>query len=163
MNYPEKANLGTPAFDQVFRDFLVRAKVQTYASVDPSKRTLADGGVELDFQQGNLLYRDRYYGGILFHGQEVVFLDGTPIWSMVYHGYTPDSKEPSAEAIDLLKLALRSVRSDNPYRGPNQVELHDLLYECRPTGTLGRFEGVETIKRVDELLIRLVFAGGWIV
>ena len=62
MNYPEKANLGTPAFDQVFRDFLVRAKVQTYASVDPSKRTLADGGVELDFQQGNLLYRDRGAG-----------------------------------------------------------------------------------------------------
>jgi hypothetical protein len=160
--YLEKAKRGTPAFDEAFRDFLVKAKVQTYASVDPSKRVLADGGIELDFQQRNLLYRDRYYGGILFHGQEVVFLDGAPIWSMVYHGYTPDSKEPSAEAIDLLKLALRSVRSDNPYRGPSQVNLHGLLYECRSTGTLGRFEGDETIKRVDELLIRLIFAGGWI-
>jgi hypothetical protein len=60
---------------------------------------------------------------------------------MVYYGYTPDEKQPSAEAIDLLKLALRNVPIDQPYRGPNRLELGNLVYECSPSGTLGCFEG----------------------
>jgi len=158
----EKPKPGSVEFDQAFRDFLVTAKVQTYAAVNPAKTVLDDGAIELNFRQGNLLYQDRYYGAILFHGQEVVFLDNKPIWSMVYSGYTPDAQPPSAEAIDLLKLALRNVPTDQPYRGPNRLELGNLVYECRPTGTLGCFEGEETIKTGGELLIRLVFAGGWI-
>jgi hypothetical protein len=47
---------------------------------------------------------------------------------MVYYGYTPDEKQPSAEAIDLLKLALRNVPIDQPYRGPNRLELGNLVY-----------------------------------
>jgi hypothetical protein len=81
---------------------------------------------------------------------------------VVYSGYTPDAKQPSAEAIDLLKLALRNVPTDQPYRGPNRLELNTIVYECRSSGTLGCFEGEETIKTGNELLIRLVFAGGWI-
>jgi hypothetical protein len=37
-----------------------------------------------------------------------------------------------------------------------------LVYECSPSGTLGCFEGEETIKAGSEVLIRLHFAGGWI-
>jgi hypothetical protein len=162
MHAQAKPALGTEEFDQAFRDFLVAAKVQTYAAVNPTKTVLDDGAIELSFRQGDLSYRDRYYGGILFHGQEVVFLEDKPIWSMVYYGYTPDAKEPSAQAIDLLKLALRKVPTAQPYRGPNHIELDNLVYECRPSGNLGCFEGEETIKRGDALLIRLVFAGGWI-
>lgn len=162
MHAQQKPKPGSIEFDQAFRDFLVAAKVQTYAAVNPAKTVLDDGAVELDFTQGDLLYRDRYYGGILFHGQEVVFLDNKPIWSMVYYGYTPDAKQPSTKAIDLLKLALRSVPIDQPYRGPNCLQSDNLVYECRPSGTLACFEGEETIKAGNEVLIRLVFAGGWV-
>ena len=162
MQTQESPKPGTVEFERPFRDFLVTAKVQTYAAVNPAKTVLDDGAIELNFTQGDLSYRDRYYGAILFHGQEVVFLDNKPIWSMVYYGYTPDAKQPSAEAIDLLKLALRNVPAEHPYRGPNRLELGNLVYECRPSGDLGCFEGEETITTGEELLIRLVFSGGWV-
>jgi hypothetical protein len=68
MDAQEKSQPGSAEFNQAFRRFLVTAKVQTYAAINPTKTVLDDGAVELNFREGGLSYRDRYYGAILFHG-----------------------------------------------------------------------------------------------
>jgi len=148
--------------DLAFVRFLVAAKSNTYASEAAEKKVLLDGAEELTYRRGSLVYRDRYFGGIQFHGQEVVFQDGRPTWSMVYSGTTTDGREPSPDLMHILRAALRAVPEEMPFRGPSVLREGNLEYKCEVVGTVGCFEGKETIFRSDKQEFRLVFSGGWI-
>ena len=53
----------------------------------------------MEYQKGDYLYRDIYFSGEEnFIGQEVVYQNNSPVWSMVYCG----SVEPK-EVFDFLK------------------------------------------------------------
>ena len=53
--------------------FLIKAKINSYASGgEGSRRVLEDGGKEFVFEEGQLKYRDRYFGFSPFIGQEIV-------------------------------------------------------------------------------------------
>ncbi|MDI6721659.1 MAG: DUF5680 domain-containing protein, partial [Candidatus Aenigmarchaeota archaeon] len=68
-------------------EFLVRAKLNTYASVGESgEKMLEDGSKELVFEENEFKYRDRYFGFNPFIGQEVVWRKGKVIWAMNYRG-----------------------------------------------------------------------------
>ena len=56
-------------------DFLVKAKINTYAS-----------GKEFDFEEKEFRYRDRYFGFNPFIGEEVVWQKKEIIWGMNYYG-----------------------------------------------------------------------------
>jgi hypothetical protein len=78
-----------PTFDQEeFIAFLVRAKRATYASAGGEMIVAAilPESHQLEYAEGPFLYRDVYYGQVFFAGQETVFYDGQPVWSMVYAG-----------------------------------------------------------------------------
>ena len=46
-----------------FKKFLVKAKINTYATNgEDNEKTLLDGTKELEFKEGDFLYRDRYFG-----------------------------------------------------------------------------------------------------
>ena len=54
--------------------FLVRAKINTYASSgEGGENLLPDGNKEFRFKEKEFRYRDRYFGFNPFVGQEVVF------------------------------------------------------------------------------------------
>jgi hypothetical protein len=71
-----------------FMTFLVNAKRQTYAAQgdDATVTPLVPGSRQLEYQEGALLYRDIYFGGAYFVGQETVYEGPTPVWAMGYGG-----------------------------------------------------------------------------
>ncbi len=141
--------------------FLVRAKRVTYASgggemiVD----SLLPGAHQLDFREGPFLYRDIYYGGIFFAGQETVFYQDQPIWSMVYAGGMLDE---SVSLGDVLKEALRQVTADRPYRGPRSYQTGDYTYTDESHGTVANFHGYEVIAFQGKPIYDLRYQGGFV-
>jgi hypothetical protein len=161
-----------PTSDPAFVDFLITAKTCTYAAsnrpdfagaVTPSR----PGSRDLAYQAGPYTYRDSYFGGQAFIGDEVVWLNAAPIWGMSYYG----SMEPTAASSpaagilppgfsDFLKLALGSPPRNAPFRGPAIFERRPFAYTCSWQGSLSRFHGSETIRLDGEVIYTLSFFGG---
>ena len=113
---------------QDFREFLVRAKRNTFASGKNPKEGL-DGSRLFPYEEGNLSYIDNYWGELIFFGHEVVREDGIEIWGMNYHGRV-EAPELNDRITALLKKSLTQVPLEFPFRGPLGMEDGDLLY-CR--------------------------------
>jgi hypothetical protein len=144
--------------------FLVKAKIITYASgsdeftVAPA---LADSH-QLEYAEGNLLYRDIYYGGLHFIGMETVFRDEKPIWGMSYYGsvLSGSSEDQIAGMPSVLKAALREVLVEAPFRGPKSFQEGDYCYKNEIHGNPQSFYGVETISIQEQAIYRLRYSGG---
>ncbi|MEO8179713.1 MAG: DUF5680 domain-containing protein [Deltaproteobacteria bacterium] len=139
--------------------FLIAAKTRTYAA-DDERQLLAldDGGLEASFALGELRYRDRWYGGASFSGQELVWHAERPCWSMTFHGTT--AADAPAEFFHFHKQALRRVPPEAPWRGPALHREGDFLYVNDWSGTLARFRGVERAFLRQAEIYRLEYQGG---
>lgn len=146
--------------------FLVEAKIVTYASgnddftVEPALLN----SHQLEFTQGNLLYRDIYYGGLHFIGLETVFQDQQPVWGMNYYGgVLPGSNDSQISGMPaVLKAALREVPIEAPYRGPAYFHLEEYTYENEIQGEFSAFHGQETIRFNNQPIYQLFYSGGQI-
>ena len=153
-------------FPQQITQFLIIAKQQTYAAGESGSAAvtpLISGSHQLEFRQGDFLYRDIYFGEAHFAGQEVVYFRETPIWSMCYAGGWTNSLEGPEQASRLagiLQAALRQVSSDMPYRGPSHYLEAPYAYYNEVRGALHRFEGGERIHRDGVVLYQLFYTGG---
>jgi hypothetical protein len=150
-----------------FVDFLVEAKKRTYASEEngTSVRPLLNGSKQLEYQDGNYVYRDIYFGSAFFAGQEVVEYEQQPIWSMVYSGgiIIPDvSREQLASIYAFLRQALRLVNAAAPYRGPQHFEDGPYTYKNTYHGTLELFYGEEYIFAHGQKVYELRYSGGYL-
>ncbi|MGE5508439.1 MAG: DUF5680 domain-containing protein [Chitinophagales bacterium] len=146
------------------RQFIVAANKATYAGDGPRCASLLPGSRQLEFSDGEYLYRDVYFGSDRFQGQSVVYFRGRPVWGMVYSGgVTADHLSPEAEVYAFLKKALARVPPDEPFRGPRHFSEGDWVYENAPSGTSDRFAGREEIRYGGESVYRLHYAGGLIV
>ena len=67
--------------------FVVRAKRASYVGDGERALPSREGAHDLTFADGQWSYRDSYFGGTDFIGQEVVWLMGEPVWAMNYYGY----------------------------------------------------------------------------
>ena len=139
-------------------DFLLRAKRATYAGHAAEASAERPEAHEFSYEEGNLTYRDSYFGGRLFHGQEVVCQDCQPIWCMNYSGRTLANTFSG----DFLKLALRHGTKDMPYRGPSLYRNGDYTYICETDGALSWFFGTEAIYHLDTLVYESRFHGGFV-
>jgi hypothetical protein len=77
--------------------FVIKAKAATYAGNGKPVEQSRPGSIDLCYEEGELSYRDSYFGGGDFIGEEVVWFRGEPIWAMNYYGYILEPKELSAE------------------------------------------------------------------
>jgi len=149
---------------QNLANFLVKAKIVTYASgsdeftVTPA---LANSH-QLEYVDGNLCYRDIYYGGLRFIGMETVFRSELPIWGMSYYGYVlPGSGDTQIAGMPpVLKAALRKVSLEAPFRGPETFHQSDYHYQNQMNGDISSFNGTETIKFQEQLIYQLHYTGG---
>lgn len=64
--------------------FIVRAKLATYVGGGPKAASSRTGSHDLVFDESKWSYRDSYFGGTDFLGQETVWLAGEPAWAMNY-------------------------------------------------------------------------------
>lgn len=149
-----------------FIDFLIRAKKATYASQgdEASVTPLLQGSRQLEFQEGEFLYRDIYFGMSYFIGQETVYYQGNPIWSMSYSGGVDQEYgiELVKQVYAFLRKAMRNVSSNNPYRGPKEFTEGDYIYSDSNEGGLDQFVGKETISYCNKNVYTLNYSGGFI-
>ncbi|MBO4858393.1 MAG: hypothetical protein J5527_07755 [Treponema sp.] len=140
--------------------FLIRAKQKTYAGhgaeIEPSRPASHDLRYEEKTAAGNLLYIDTFLGGTKFAGEEAVWINGIPIWSMNYYGRV--TGEPFSG--DFLKAALFEVPVEKPFRGPNLFSQDEYTYHCKSDGDFEWFQGYEDICYKDKKIYELYFHGG---
>jgi hypothetical protein len=140
-------------------EFLVKAKLKTYAS-GAGAITLADGSKEHVVEDGDFVYRDRYFGSSSFVGEEVVFENGRVIWSMNYYGGTLDIMVPAGEIYTFLQKAMQLVSVERPFRGPDMFRAGSFDYEDRSLGQLDSFTGFEQIYYQGHEVYKLIYHGG---
>jgi hypothetical protein len=139
--------------------FLVQAKRNTYASQGGKIPSARLGAKDLAYGAGRYRYVDSYFGELDFSGQEVVYLDGVPTWSMNYYGRMLHDDVPEG-FIETLREALLLVETDKPYRGCERYQRGHYVYVCRSEGTILAFHGQETISHDGVEVYRLHFHGG---
>ncbi len=143
--------------------FIVAAKAATYVGNgepgDPSRL----GSHDLIFADGDWSYRDSYFGGTDFLGQEVVWYRGVPAWAMNYYGYIvrPDLID-AARAGATIKSALSALYREGRFLGGFEWTGPHGTYSDRTTGDVTHFTGTETISVGGTVAYRLDYCGGLI-
>jgi hypothetical protein len=146
--------------------FLVEAKCRTYAGLDDDATVstpIIAGSKQLEYSDGELNYRDIYFGIAYLVGQEVVTADQQAIWSMSYAGgLSPDVTEPekALEIYAFLRRALLRVGEERPFRGPSRFEDGGYCYVDASEGGVSEFHGAEEIYLQGTRVYGLHYAGG---
>ncbi|MHB8270667.1 DUF5680 domain-containing protein [Bradyrhizobium sp.] len=146
--------------------FLVEAKRRTYAGLDDDATVatpVIPGSKQLDYSNGELSYRDIYFGMAFFVGQEVVTDKQQAIWSMSYAGgVSPDITDRNTflAVYGFLRKALLRVGEDRPFRGPSQFEQGSYRYVNASEGELPEFHGAERIYLDAMPVYALRYSGG---
>ena len=142
--------------DKQIIDFLIRAKKETYAGkgfeADPSRPNSHD----LEYTEGSLKYIDTYLGSTKFAGEEALWKDDVPFWSMNYIGRVLGDGFSDV----FHKEALLLVSEDLPFRGPERYEKGDYLFTCDVDGDFRWFTGYEAIYFKGSKVYELIFHGG---
>lgn len=144
--------------------FLVKAKVNTYASSGESgEKILSDGSKEFEFREKEFKYRDRYFGFKSFIGQEIVWQNKKAIWGMNYYGEIISEAIPAKQIYQFLKEALKNVAGEKPFRGPDNFKENDFKYINEIKGTVEKFKGHKVIFYKKKLIYKLNYCGGIII
>lgn len=142
-----------------FRQFLLRAKSNTYASGNAPDRSSRPTSHDMHYGEEPWQYIDSWLGGFHFIGVEAVWHKGVCVWGMNYYGKTLIEKIPEGFS-KFLKASLLQVPVDAPYRGPASFIEGDFEYHCSWRGNLQQFEGEEAISFEKKVIYRLTFHGG---
>ena len=139
-------------------NFLCRAKKATYAGKGAGGSSSRPNSHDLQYIEDNLKYIDTYLGGGKFAGEEALWNDNVPFWSMNYIGRI------IAEGFsgDFLKEALLLVPEEYPYRGPMVYQNGEYKYHCIVNGEFEWFQGYEEIYYNDRKVYECIFHGGCI-
>jgi Domain of unknown function (DUF5680) len=140
-------------------EFIITAKKATYVGSGAAAVSSRQGSHDLTFETLPFVYRDSYFGGADFIGQEVVWQNHEPIWAMNYYGYIlrPDLITPT-QAGNTLKAALAQPHAQG--RLLDNFEFNN--YKITSQGNISRFDGVEMITVDGALAYQLDYHGGLI-
>nr|WP_230869157.1 DUF5680 domain-containing protein [Iocasia fonsfrigidae] len=97
-------------------------------------------------------------GGEKFAGEEALWSNDVPFWSMNYIGRIIGDSFSG----DFLKECLLLVPKEYPYRGPLVYQNGDYKYHCVINGEFEWFNGYEEIFCNDIKVYECVFHGGCI-
>jgi hypothetical protein len=143
------------------RDFLVKAKVNTYASSNDEREGIfEDGSKELIYEEGEWKYRDSYFGFNSFIGEEIVWKNGKVVWGMNYYGTIISNKADAKQIYRFLKKAMLLVKKERPFRGPTNFQEGEWNYKDENNSTIDKFDGIETIHFQNEKVYELKYHGG---
>lgn len=142
--------------DEDVIDFLCKAKKSTYAGKGAEIKALRPNSHDLQYVEGDLKYIDTYLGAERFSGEEALWKDDIPFWSMNYVGRILDEGFSG----DFLKEALSLVPKENPYRGPVIYQSGQYKYHCVISGEFEWFQGYEEIYVNNNKVYECFFHGG---
>ena len=143
--------------------FVVMAKRQTYVGDGVRAEASRPGSHDLTFADGRWNYRDSYFGGTDFIGQETVWLDGEPVWAMNYYGFItrPDIID-SGRAGATIKGALSAMYATGRFLGGFDWSGPHGVYRDQSAGAVAHFSGHETIEVGGVEAYALDYHGGLI-
>lgn len=142
-------------YEQII-SFLIEAKKKTYAGKGAETVSSRPDSHDLTYSDGSYMYYDTYLGGEKFTGEEAVWFNGEPIWSMNYSGRVTGENFSG----DFLKEALLNVPSDKPFRGPKLYSNENYTYTCSVNGDFEWFQGYEAIDFNGIKIYECYFHGG---
>lgn len=142
-------------------NFLTTARTKTYAGGGGKVAPVLPGSDQLEYQEGDYLYRDIYYtGNGIFMGLETIYYKGNPAWSMCYYGNFKKTTEKEID--DILRKAL--IENWQTTRLWNYVEWlsGSYKYVCVPDyqGSIEEMAGSEKIFRDNQQIYYFYYAGG---
>lgn len=140
-------------------EFLVQAKKNTYASGNNYTDASRTKSKDLLYTADNYRYLDSYFGTSDFSGEEIVYHEEVPVWSMNYVGRVLDERFNP----EVLKQALQHVDESMPYRGPRIFVMNEYTYICDYNGDIDWFTGEEKIVYKQKVVYELRFHGGKVV
>ena len=140
-------------------DFLLAARTKTYAGSGGMVTAVLAGSKQLEYAEGDWLYRDVYYVGKgLFTGLEAIYFAGKSVWSMSYFG---DFTQMTEEEIDrILRVALIEKKDTARLWLRVNHTIEDYKYNCEGTGSIEKMSGVEIVKKAGKSVYNFQYAGG---
>lgn len=139
--------------------FLVSAKINTYAAHGAEVKSSRRNSHDLEYVENNMYYYDTYLGGERFTGEEAVWINDNPVWSMNYSGRVIGDNFNG----DFLKEALMEVPMNKPFRGPEFYQKGDYSYHCKINGDFEWFQGYEEIIYNSKVIYECFFHGGIVI
>lgn len=139
-------------------EFLLKAKKATYSGNGPETKPSRPESHDLHFAEGDLLYIDTYIGGEKFAGEEAMWENGSPFWTMNYCGRIIGNGFNG----DFLKEALSNVPLNMPYRGPSKYKKDNFTYWCSVDGSFEWFIGHEEIHIGNDKVYECMFHGEFV-
>ena len=148
---------------QNLNKFLKEAKINTYAGGgEGGEIKLKDGGKKFEYKKGSFCYQDIYFGFNPFIGQEIIFYNQKPVWSMNYYGQVIIKAVPAEKVYLFLRQALSKVTEVKPFRGPASFNKDNFKYTNSIKGQVENFSGQEKIFYKEKLVYKLKYHGGFI-
>jgi hypothetical protein len=144
--------------DNKTMQFLIKSRQSTYAS--GVKAQEINGGRTYGINDGNLEYRDTYFDQHrYFQGQEVLFENGLPVWSMSYRGAVEEGVDAGEVFIALQKFVKEHA---DKVRFGEDFETNNcgFGYKCIASGNIDEFKGREEIYQNNKLAHWMDYFGG---
>lgn len=140
--------------------FLYKARTKTYAGAGGKVNPLFSDSTQLEYAEGNFLYRDIYYTGKnTFVGMETVYMNNKTIYGTSYYGNWGEMTE---EEIDnILRGALIANPETRSYK-KMAWEKDGFIYTCTPDSfskSIAEIGGYESISKNDKEIYRFYYAG----
>jgi hypothetical protein len=141
--------------------FIIKAKAATYAGNGKRVQPTRPGSIDLSYEEGDLTYRDSYFGSGDFIGEEVVWHRGDTVWAMNYYGYILVPEELSAEESGkVIKESLTALYSEGRFLSGFKHQTTLGLYIDTNEGDVSNFHGMEWTERGGRRLYELRYHGG---
>jgi hypothetical protein len=142
---------------------IVAAKRATYVGDGESAPSSRPGAHDLIWSDDHWHYRDSYFGGTDFIGQEVLWRADEPVWAMNYYGYIlRDGLIDAPRAGATIKGALSALYAEGRFLGGWRWQGPHGVYEDQSEGDAFRFRGREVILVGGVTAYALDYAGGLI-
>ncbi len=141
------------------KKFIIESRRNTYAGEGaPIDNPRLKGSTQLEFQKGDWFYQDIYFDGDKnFIGQEIVYYNARPVWSMGYFG-----EQLPEKATEFLKQTLFDLTEKCRFGEKCEKEKKEFRYEDIGEGTLEKFRGEERISIQGKNIYKLNYQGGLI-
>jgi hypothetical protein len=146
---------------QELEAFIVAAKAACYVGDGAKQDSSRLGSHDLGFTRGPFIYRDSYFGGTDFLGQEVVWQDSVPVWAMNYYGRILRADLIDGESAGkVIKAVLSTLYREGRFLGGFEMSIDGYSYTDTNSGNFESFTGIEWITRDGVECYRLDYAGG---
>lgn len=155
--------MGENAFIVQLNDFIVKAKLTTYVGSGVQIPGCRLESHDLEFNLGDFQYRDSYFGGQDFLGEEIVWYQNLPVWGENYYGkILRPELYTGAEAGQMIKRSLTQMYQEGRFLGGFRYEWENILYTDQSSGGIESFHGIEEIYLKGLVVYRLYYHGGLI-